>query len=153
MDNNNFIKTNRFLFYSSFIATIVYLWWLSAEMFLGKQPVTFEMTIFFITILGSYALHNRTLKSKIKDLQHKDKKGEYFTALIWGYAAIIYTLKQFSFIKKISEQLSISVSGVTLIFFGTAIVKIFFPYLNNNNNNRCEQSSNEIKNEIKNNSG
>jgi len=109
------------LFLAAVIATIFQVGWLTLEMF-GHQPVLFEMTCVYLLILVTYAIHNRLIKWK--DGTYKIRKGEFFVYFFWVFTFVIYTLYIFDLIAKIPDQLGITFSGVTVIFFGSEIIKI-----------------------------
>lgn len=112
---------NRALFGATVIATVFQVGWLILEM-LGYQPVLFEMTAVYLLILVTYAIHNRLVKWK--DGVYKIRKGEFFVYFFWVFTFAIYTLYIFDLIAKIPDQLSMTFSGVTVIFFGSEIIKL-----------------------------
>ncbi len=119
--NKRHFSKNKVLFWATVIATIFQVGWLTLEMF-GYQPVLFEMTTVYLLILITYALHNRILKWR--DGTQKFRKGEFFVYFFWAYTFFIYTFYIFDLITKIPDQLSITFSGVTVIFFGSEVVKL-----------------------------
>jgi len=112
---------NKALFLASVIATVFQTGWLILEM-LGYQPVLFEMTAVYLLILLTYAIHNRLIKWK--DGPYKIRRGELFVYFFWLFTFLIYTLYIFDLIAKIPNQLSMTFSGITVIFFGSEIIKI-----------------------------
>jgi len=125
-NNNHLIKQsfsskNKNLFLAAIIATVFQVAWLTLEMF-GFQPVLFEMTTVYLLILLTYAIHNRILKWR--NGTYEIRKGEFFVYFFWVYTFIVYTFYTFDIITKIPDQLSITFSGITVIFFGTEIVKL-----------------------------
>lgn len=112
---------NRTLFWASMIATVFQVSWLTLEMF-GYQAVLFEMTAIYLLILITYAIHNRLIKWR--NGAYKVRKGEFFVYFFWAYTFFIYTLYIFSLPIKIPDQLSITFSGVTVVFFGSEIIKL-----------------------------
>jgi len=125
-DNKNLMKQkfysgNKNLFLAAIIATIFQVTWLTLEIF-GYHPVLFEMTTVYLLILLTYAIHNRVLKWR--NGTYKIRKGEFFVYFFWIYTFAVYTLYIFNIIVKIPEQLGITFSGITVIFFGTEIVKL-----------------------------
>lgn len=112
---------NRTLFLASVIATIFQIGWLTLEM-LGYQPVLFEMTAIYLLILITYAIHNRLIKWR--NGAYKIRKGEFFVYFFWAYTFFIYTIYIFGCPIKIPDQLSITFSGVTIVFFGSEIIKL-----------------------------
>ena len=112
---------NRVLFLSAVIATIFQVGWLILEMF-GYHPVLFEMTAVYLLILITYAIHNRLIKWK--NGAYKLRKGEFFVYFFWLFTFTIYTLYIFDLVVKIPDQLSMTFSGVTVIFFGSEIIKL-----------------------------
>ncbi len=112
---------NKTLFLAAVIATIFQIGWLVLEM-LGYQPVLFEMTAVYLLILVTYAIHNRLIKWK--DGTYKIRKGEFFVYFFWAFTFVIYTLHVFNIITEIPDQLGVTFSGVTVIFFGSEIIKI-----------------------------
>ena len=112
---------NRTLFLASVIATIFQIGWLTLEM-LGYQPVLFEMTAIYLLILITYAIHNRLIKWR--NGAYKIRKGEFFVYFFWAYTFFIYTIYIFGCPIKIPEQLSLTFSGVTVVFFGSEIIKL-----------------------------
>ena len=120
MDKRQFSK-NKTLFLAAVIATILQVAWLILEMF-GHQRVLFEMTAVYLLILITYATHNRILKWG--EVPYKTRKGEFFVYFFWIFTFFIYTLYIFNVIIKIPDQLSITFSGVTVVFFGTEIIKL-----------------------------
>lgn len=112
---------NRALFWATVIATIFQIGWLILEI-LGYQPVLFEMTAVYLLILLTYAIHNRLIKWW--DSVYKVRKGEFFVYFFWVFTFVIYTLYIFNLVTKIPDQLSMTFSGVTVIFFGSEIVKL-----------------------------
>jgi len=52
------------------------------------------------------------------------RKGEFFVYFFWAYTFSIYTFYIFDLIIKIPDQLSITFSGVTAIFFGSEVIKL-----------------------------
>lgn len=112
---------NRTLFFASVIATIFQVSWLILEMF-SYQAVLFEMTAVYLLILVTYAIHNRLIKWK--DGVYKIRKGEFFVYFFWVFTFAIYTLYIFDIVVKIPDQLSMTFSGVTIIFFGSEIIKL-----------------------------
>lgn len=128
MENNTnnaidkqYASKNRMLFLASVIATIFQIGWLLLEM-LGYQPVLFEMTAVYLLILVTYAIHNRLIKWK--NGAYKVRKGELFVYFFWVFTFAIYTLYIFDLVVKIPDQLSMTFSGVTVIFFGSEIIKL-----------------------------
>jgi len=122
---NNHLETaratkNKSLFLAAFIATLFQIGWLTLEAF-GFQPVLFEMTTVYLLILVTYVINNRILKWQ--DFSYKPRKGEFLVYFIWSYTFTVYTLYIFNLVPKIPEQLSITFSGVTVVFFGNEIVK------------------------------
>jgi hypothetical protein len=115
------VSKNRILFLAAVIATIFQVAWLILEM-LGCQKVLFEMTAVYLLILVTYATHNRLLKWG--DNFYKARKGEFFVYFFWIFTFTIYTLYIFNPDIIIPEQLSITFSGVTVVFFGTEIIKL-----------------------------
>ncbi len=115
------LSKNKILFLATVITTIFQVGWLSLEMF-GYQPVLFEMTAVYLLILVTYAIQNRVFKWR-GDV-YKTRKGEFFVYFFWILTFFIYTLYSFDLIKKIPDQLSVTFSGVTVIFFGTEIIKL-----------------------------
>lgn len=115
------ISKNRILFYAAFIATIFQVGWLTLEIF-NYQPVLFEMTSVYLLILLTYALQNRVLKWRSNT--YIDRRGELFVYFFWVYTFSIYTLYIFNIINKIPTQLGMTFSGVTIIFFGSELVKL-----------------------------
>lgn len=112
---------NKVLFLASVVATVFQVGWLILEMF-GYQPVLFEMTTIYLLILVTYAIHNRLIKWK--DGAYKMRKGEFFVYFFWAFTFFIYTLYIFNLVAKIPDQLSMTFSGVTVIFFGSEIIKL-----------------------------
>lgn len=112
---------NRTLFWASMIATVFQVSWLTLEMF-GYQAVLFEMTAIYLLILITYAIHNRLIKWR--NGAYKVRKGEFFVYFFWAYTFFIYTLYIFSLPIKIPDQLSMTFSGVTVVFFGSEIIKL-----------------------------
>lgn len=112
---------NRTLFWASMIATVFQVSWLTLEMF-GYQAVLFEMTAIYLLILITYAIHNRLIKWR--NGAYKLRKGEFFVYFFWAYTFFIYTLYIFGLPIKIPDQLSITFSGVTVVFFGSEIIKL-----------------------------
>lgn len=112
---------NRMLFWATVIATIFQIGWLILEM-LGYQPVLFEMTAVYLLILLTYAIHNRLIKWW--DSAYKVRKGEFFVYFFWVFTFVIYTLYIFDLVTKVPDQLSMTFSGVTVIFFGSEIIKL-----------------------------
>lgn len=112
---------NRALFWATVIATIFQIGWLILEI-LGYQPVLFEMTAVYLLILLTYAIHNRLIKWW--DSVYKVRKGEFFVYFFWAFTFIIYTLYIFNLVIKIPDQLGMTFSGVTVIFFGSEIIKL-----------------------------
>ncbi len=115
------LSKNKILFLATVITTIFQVGWLSLEMF-GYQPVLFEMTAVYLLILVTYAIQNRVFKWR--GGVYKTRKGEFFVYFFWILTFFIYTLYSFDLIKKIPDQLSVTFSGVTVIFFGTEIIKL-----------------------------
>lgn len=115
------VSKNKTLFLATVIATIFQVGWLILEMF-GYQPVLFEMTAVYLLILITYAIHNRILKWR--DSAYRVRKGEFFVYFFWAFTFFIYTLYIFDLIAKIPDQLSMTFSGVTVIFFGSEIIKL-----------------------------
>lgn len=125
MKKTNYLETdrkakNRTLFLAAFIATVFQIGWLTLEAF-GFQPVLFEMTTVYLLVIITYVINNRILKWQ--NFSYKPRKGEFLVYFIWLYTFTIYTLYVFDLIPKIPDQLSITFSGVTVIFFGNEIVK------------------------------
>lgn len=114
-------RKNNTLFLAAVIATFFQIGWLILEMF-GYQPVLFEMTCVYLLILVTYAIHNRLIKWR--DGTYKIRKGEFFVYFFWMFTFAIYTLYTFDLIAKIPDQLGMTFSGVTVIFFGSEIIKI-----------------------------
>lgn len=112
---------NTILFWAAVIATIFQVAWLILEM-LGFQQVLFEMTSVYLLILLTYAIQNRVLKWG-KETPNV-RKGEFFVYFFWIFTFAIYTLYIFNTINKIPDQLSMTFSGVTVIFFGSEIIKL-----------------------------
>ena len=112
---------NRTLFWASMIATVFQVSWLTLEMF-GYQAVLFEMTAIYLLILITYAIHNRLIKWR--NGTYKLRKGEFFVYFFWAYTFFIYTLYIFGLPIEIPEQLSMTFSGVTVVFFGSEIIKL-----------------------------
>jgi len=112
---------NRTLFWASMIATVFQVGWLTLEMF-GFQAVLFEMTAIYLLILVTYAIHNRLIKWR--NGAFRVRKGEFFVYFFWAFTFFIYTLYIFDLIIKIPDQLSVTFSGVTVIFFGSEIIKL-----------------------------
>ena len=112
---------NRTLFWASMIATVFQVSWLTLEMF-GFQAVLFEMTAIYLLILITYAIHNRLIKWR--NGAYRVRKGEFFVYFFWAFTFFIYTLYIFDLIIKIPDQLSVTFSGVTVIFFGSEIIKL-----------------------------
>ncbi len=112
---------NRTLFWASMIATVFQVGWLTLEMF-GFQAVLFEMTAIYLLILVTYAIHNRLIKWR--NGVYRVRKGEFFVYFFWAFTFFIYTLYIFDLIIKIPDQLSVTFSGVTVIFFGSEIIKL-----------------------------
>lgn len=112
---------NKVLFLAAVIATIFQVGWLALEMF-GHQRVLFEMTAVYLLILITYAIHNRVIKWG--DSVYKTRKGEFFVYFFWILTFLIYTLYIFDLIARVPDQLSVTFSGVTVIFFGTEIIKL-----------------------------
>jgi len=112
---------NRTLFWASMIATVFQVGWLTLEIF-GYQAVLFEMTAIYLLILVTYAIHNRLIKWR--NGAYKLRKGEFFVYFFWAYTFFIYTLYIFGLPIKIPDQLSMTFSGVTVVFFGSEIIKL-----------------------------
>lgn len=119
--DERYAAKNKTLFWASVVATIFQVGWLTLEMF-GYQSVLFEMTAIYLLILVTYAIHNRLIKWR--NGAYKLRKGEFFVYFFWAYTFFIYTLYIFDLIVKIPDQLSITFSGVTVIFFGSEITKL-----------------------------
>lgn len=115
------VAKNKVLFLAAVMATIFQVGWLVLEMF-GYQRVLFEMTAVYLLILVTYAIQNRVLKWR--ENTYKTRKGELFVYFFWIFTFLIYTLYTFDIIVKIPDQLSVTFSGVTVIFFGTEIIKL-----------------------------
>jgi hypothetical protein len=115
------ISENKTLFWATVVATAFQIAWLSLEI-LGYHPVLFEMTTVYLLILATYAVHNKVLKWR--DRSYKIRKGEFFVYFFWAYTFVLYTFYIFNLINKIPDQLSITFSGVTVIFFGSEIAKL-----------------------------
>lgn len=115
------VAKNKALFLAAVMATVFQVGWLVLEMF-GYQRVLFEMTAVYLLILLTYAIQNRVLKWR--ESAYKTRKGEFFVYFFWIFTFLIYTLYIFDFITKIPDQLSVTFSGVTVIFFGTEIIKL-----------------------------
>jgi hypothetical protein len=103
------------------IATVFQVGWLTLEMS-GFQAVLFEMTAIYLLILVTYAIHNRLIKWR--NGAYRVRKGEFFVYFFWAFTFFIYTLYIFDLIIKIPDQLSVTFSGVTVIFFGSEIIKL-----------------------------
>jgi hypothetical protein len=88
----------------------------------GYQAVLFEMTAIYLLILITYAIHNRLIKWR--NGAYKLRKGEFFVYFFWAYTFFIYTLYIFGLPIKIPDQLSMTFSGVTVVFFGSEIIKL-----------------------------
>lgn len=112
---------NRILFWAAVIATVFQVGWLTLEM-LDYQPVLFEMTAVYLLILITYAIQNRVLKWR--DGAYKTRRGELFVYFFWIYTFVVYTLYIVDIIVKIPQQLSATFSGVTVIFFGSEVIKL-----------------------------
>ncbi len=119
--NEKNVFKNKTLFLAALIASIFQIIWLTLEMF-GYQPVLFEMTMVYLLILATYAIHNRVLKWR--DGRYKIRKGELFVYFFWAYTFFTYTLYILDFVPKIPDQLSVTFSGITVIFFGSEIIKL-----------------------------
>lgn len=117
---NNDAK-NIVLFWAAVIATIFQVAWLTLEMF-GFQQVLFEMTSVYLLILLTYAIQNRVLKWG--EETYNVRKGEFFVYFFWIYTFAIYTLYIFDVINQLPSQLSLTFSGVTVIFFGSELIKL-----------------------------
>ncbi len=115
------ISKNQVLFSAALIATIFQIGWLILEMF-GYQSVLFEMTAVYLLILVTYAIQNRVLKWRVSN--YKTRRGELFVYFFWAFTFLIYTLYIFDVVVKIPAQLSTTFSGVTVIFFGSEVVKL-----------------------------
>ena len=113
---------NIILFWAAVIATVFQVAWLILEMF-GFQQVLFEMTSVYLLILLTYAIQNRVLKWG-KIIHRNVRKGEFFVYFFWIYTFAVYTLYIFSVISEIPDQLSLTFSGVTIIFFGSEVIKL-----------------------------
>lgn len=113
---------NVILFWAAVIATIFQVAWLTLEMF-GFQQVLFEMTSVYLLILVTYAIQNRVLKWG-KIIRRNVRKGELFVYFFWIYTFAVYTLYIFNAINRIPDQLSLTFSGVTIIFFGSEVIKL-----------------------------
>jgi len=113
---------NIILFWAAVIATVFQVAWLILEMF-GFQQVLFEMTSVYLLILLTYAIQNRVLKWG-KIIHRNVRKGEFFVYFFWLYTFAIYTLYIFNVINQIPDQLSLTFSGVTIIFFGSEVIKL-----------------------------
>ena len=120
---------NRILFWVTVMATAFQIAWLTLEI-IGYHPVLFEMTVTYLLILLTYAVHNKVLKWK--ERSPKFRKGELFVYFFWAYTFVLYTLYMFNLIDKIPDQLSMTFSGVTTIFFGSEIVRLVGKLLQNN---------------------
>jgi len=112
---------NTILFWAAVIATIFQVAWLTLEMF-GFQQVLFEMTSVYLLILLTYAIQNRVLKWG--EETYNVRKGEFFVYFFWIYTFAIYTLYIFAVINQLPNQLSLTFSGVTVIFFGSELIKL-----------------------------
>ena len=112
---------NTILFWAAVIATIFQVAWLTLEMF-GFQQVLFEMTSVYLLILLTYAIQNRVLKWG--EETYNIRKGEFFVYFFWIYTFAIYTLYIFAVINQLPNQLSLTFSGVTVIFFGSELIKL-----------------------------
>lgn len=112
---------NTILFWAAVIATVFQVAWLTLEM-LGFQQVLFEMTSVYLLILITYAIQNRVLKWGKET--HNVRKGEFFVYFFWIYTFAVYTFYIFNVINKIPNQLSLTFSGVTVIFFGSELIKL-----------------------------
>lgn len=119
-DKKQFSK-NKALFVATVIATIFQVGWLVLEM-LGYQTVLFEMTAVYLLVLVTYAIQNRVLKWG--DSIYKTRKGELFVYFFWTLIFTIYTLYILGLITNVPDQLNVTFSGVTIIFFGTEIIKL-----------------------------
>ncbi len=115
------VSKNRVLFWSAVVATVFQIGWLILEMF-GYHPVLFEMTTVYLLILLTYAIHNRVLKWR--NGAYRIRKGEFFVYFFWAFTFAIYTLYIFDLIVNVPDQLSMTFSGVTVIFFGSEIIKL-----------------------------
>jgi len=113
---------NIILFWAAVIATIFQVAWLTLEMF-GFQQVLFEMTSVYLLILLTYSIQNRVLKWG-KEPHRNVRKGELFVYFFWIYTFAVYTLYIFNVIGEIPDQLSLTFSGVTIIFFGSEVIKL-----------------------------
>jgi len=113
---------NIILFWAAVIATVFQVAWLILEMF-GFQQVLFEMTSVYLLILLTYAIQNRVLKWG-KIIHRNVRKGEFFVYFFWIYTFTVYTLYIFNVISEIPDQLSLTFSGVTIIFFGSEVIKL-----------------------------
>lgn len=112
---------NTILFWAAVIATVFQVAWLTLEMF-GFQQVLFEMTSVYLLILLTYSIQNRVLKWG--EETHNIRKGEFFVYFFWMLTFTIYTLYILGLITNVPDQLNVTFSGVTIIFFGTEIIKL-----------------------------
>lgn len=115
------LSKNKVLFVATFIATIFQVGWLILEM-LGYQSVLFEMTAIYLLVLVTYAIQNRVLKWG--NSIYKTRRGELFVYFFWMLTFIIYTLYILGLVTNVPDQLNVTFSGVTIIFFGTEIIKL-----------------------------
>lgn len=119
--NNDYLKKRtRTLFWAAGVATLIHLFLLTLEA-TGKGSVSFQMTMFYICILGTYSGQNTLVQWK----KSSQRKGEVFVFAIWAYCALIYFLSVwYKNPELIPEQLNLTWQIVTALFFGTSMPRI-----------------------------
>jgi hypothetical protein len=119
--NNDYHKRVRPLFWAAVIATLSHLFLLTLDA-MGRGTVSFQMTMFYVSILGTYSGQNALVR--LKDSSQR-KSGHIFVYVIWAYCISINILSVW--LNKpdwIPGQLNLTWQIVTALFFGTSVPRI-----------------------------
>lgn len=109
-----------FFWFSAFI-TAAHLANLTLEIF-GKGPVSFGMTIFFLSVLSVYSGPNAVIGWK---KEKGNRPGEFLALIVLTYTAVVHFFAVY--LEKpeiVPGQLSATWGGVLIVLFGTKMPKI-----------------------------
>lgn len=114
-NGDNYIKRVDHLRIASIIATGVYLFLTTVELFVlsGKVIPTF-MTEGYLFVLGTYATSNTRLKAEYPEV--KCSSGEFYVYVFWAYFGLVGVLAFFISSIEITFHLFEAMTGVTGIF-------------------------------------